>query len=597
MSKQMVISSDDVLDKFNCHCRVSAGPGAGKTYWLTNHIRNVVTRSKCLSATRYIACISYTNVAADEIKERLGDYANRVEISTIHAFLYKFVVKPYLFMVTDSDGIPLVDYKEVDGHDEHRPSRKLVRQWLESTGDWGALYSKLNECCQYLKKIKWLINNDGEWYLGTIGYASRPDYFPSTKLDSYKPLYWKRGVIDHEDVLYFAYRILNEQPQIKKFLSAKFPYIFVDEFQDTNPVQTQVLKWLTGENSYVGVIGDLEQSIYSFQGAKPEDFIEFDIANLQDFIIHDNHRSTDSIIRLLNHVRSNGIEQRGNRQEQGLEVRLYVGPLERTISVIIGDLTPQENVCILARSNIEVENLRKSKYENSDDVWSELDQIDLNRSRLLEDIITAVELAKRDMLTQSLSKLKRTLRIFHSDGTLRDPFRLSNTNTKIDDTIKRSISVSILTSILSKYDSMQEKTLLEAYEFISDVLGKSITGLSLQRITRGRIKEFAEERKYSELTHSVKLPASEKRNIRTIHQAKSAEFRNVLVVFNHLDSQKAAKQISYLLNPAEHQNCEEKRILYVALSRARERLFISVPELSSEEERDAQTLGIQIIRI
>jgi DNA helicase-2/ATP-dependent DNA helicase PcrA len=596
MSKQMVISSDDVLDEYDCHCRVSAGPGAGKTYWLTNHIRNVVTRSKRLSATRYIACISYTNVAADEIKERLGDYANRVEISTIHAFLYKFVVKPYLHLVTDDDGIPLVDYKKVDGHDEHRPSRKLVRMWLKGTGDWGPLCSKLDECCQYLKKIKWLINDDGEWYLGTIGYVGRPDYFPSSKLDSYKPLYWERGIIDHEDVLYFAYRILDEHPQIKKFLSARFPYLFVDEFQDTNPVQTQVLKWLAGENSYVGVIGDLEQSIYSFQGAKPEDFIEFEVANLQDYVIHDNHRSTDSIIRLLNHVRTDGMNQGGKRQEQGQEVRLYVGPLDRTISAIAEDLTPDENVCILARSNSEVENIRKSNYEDSDDVWSELEQIDLNRSRFLEDVMTAVELAKRGMLTHSLSKFKRILRIFHSDGTLCDPFRLSDTNMRIDDTIKRSISVSMLTSILSEYNSMQEKTLLEAYEFISDVLDRSITGFSLQRITKGRIKEFAEERKYSEFTHSVKLPASEKRNIRTIHQAKSAEFGNVLVAFNHLDLDKAAKQTMYLLRPTEHENCEEKRILYVALSRARDRLFISVSDFSKEDEQDAQTLGIQVVR-
>ena len=547
MSEQMVISSDDVLDNYDCHFRVSAGPGAGKTYWLTNHIRNVVRRSQRLSATRYIACISYTNVAADEIKERLGDYANRVEISTIHAFLYKCVVKPYLHVVTDDDGSHLVDYENVDGHDEHRPSRKLLRIWLESAGAWGPLCSKLNECCQYLKKIKWLINNDGEWSLGTIGYAGRPDYFPSSKLDSYKPLYWERGVIDHEDVLYFAYRILDEHPQIRKFLSARFPYLFVDEFQDTNPVQTQVLKWLAEEDSYVGVIGDVEQSIYSFQGAKPDDFIEFDVAGVQDYVIHDNHRSTDCIIRLLNHVRADGIVQGGKREEQGQKVRLYVGPLVEAISAISEDLTPDENMCIIARSNSEVENIRKSNYDASDDVWSELDEVDLNRSHFLEDVVTAVELAKRGMLTNSLSKLKRTLRIFHSDGTLRNPFRLSNLNMTIDNTTKRSISVNIITSILSEYDSMQEKTLLEAYQFISNVLGKSIAGFSLKRITSGRIKGFSEQRRYSEFTHSVKLPASEKRNIRTIHQAKSAEFMNVLVAFNHLNPQRRQNRLDICL--------------------------------------------------
>lgn len=71
---------------------------------------------------------------------------------------------------------------------------------------------------------------------------------------------------------------------------------------------------------------------------------------------------------------------------------------------------------------------------------------------------------------------------------------------------------------------------------------------------------------------------------------------NVLVVFNHLNPQKAAEQIRYLLRPAEHESCEEKRILYVALSRARDRLFISVPEFSTEEEQGSEALGIQIVR-
>ena len=344
------------------------------------------------------------------------------------------------------------------------------------------------------------------------------------------------------------------------------------------------------------MIGDIEQSIYSFQGARPEDFTEFEVSDLQDYVIHDNHRSTDNIINLTNYVRANGLIQGGIRGEQGQAASLHVGPLGTTLATITEDLIPDDIVYILARSNSEVENIRKSSFEAVDDVWFELDQVDLNRSRFLEDVITSAELAKRGMLTQSLNKLKRALRIFHSDGALRDPFRLSSTPTRIDDTIRRSISVSILSGILSEYDALQAKTLLEAYEFISDILGRCIAGLSLKRITSGRIKELAEGKMYSEFAHSVKLPASEKRTIRTIHQAKSAEFRNVLVVFNHLDLQKAAEQIGYLLRPSEHANFEEKRILYVALSRAKDRLFISVPEFSTQEEEDAVAMGIQVVR-
>ena len=92
---------------------------------------------------------------------------------------------------------------------------------------------------------------------------------------AYKSLYWKEGIIDHEDVLYFAHRILFENPAIRSFLASRFPYVFIDEFQDTLAIQAQFVKWLASEGTIVGVIGDAEQSIYGFVGATPEHFRQF----------------------------------------------------------------------------------------------------------------------------------------------------------------------------------------------------------------------------------------------------------------------------------------------------------------------------------
>ena len=136
----------------------------------------------------------------------------------------------------------------------------------------------------------------------------------SAALLEYKRPYWKEGVIDHDDVLYFAYRILHDHPLLRECLSARFPFIFVDEFQDTVPAQTTIVKWLAAEGSTIVVIGDAEQSIFEFAGATREHFIAFSLEGTDHHEIPQNRRSTREIIQLLNHVRPDGLNQECHRE-------------------------------------------------------------------------------------------------------------------------------------------------------------------------------------------------------------------------------------------------------------------------------------------
>ncbi|HOV77233.1 MAG TPA: AAA family ATPase, partial [Sedimentisphaerales bacterium] len=86
MSEKLEIDSGTLLPDIERHFRVMAGPGAGKTHWLVNHIRHVVACSKRLSPASRVACISYTNVAVNEIVTRLGSATTQVDVSTIHSF-------------------------------------------------------------------------------------------------------------------------------------------------------------------------------------------------------------------------------------------------------------------------------------------------------------------------------------------------------------------------------------------------------------------------------------------------------------------------------------------------------------------------------
>ena len=112
--------------------------------------------------------------------------------------------------------------------------------------------------------------------------------------------------LTHNEILYFGYRILESNPTALYAIRVKFPFIFVDEFQDTNPLQTLIIKLIGQKSTVVGVVGDIAQSIYSFQGARPTDFENFSIDGeheLKEYDINDNRRSTENIVNFCNFLR------------------------------------------------------------------------------------------------------------------------------------------------------------------------------------------------------------------------------------------------------------------------------------------------------
>jgi DNA helicase II / ATP-dependent DNA helicase PcrA len=274
----VVTNSDYIIDDIDKHFKVVAGPGAGKTYWLINHIKNVLKNSTKLNSASKIACITYTNVAVEEIQKRLNLTGDQVEVSTIHSFLYNNIVKPYAYLLKDEDGKCVINYKEMDGHDDHVPSRGKIYRWKEENNLFHIVQDdkKLKIC---LEDLDWVMEGEDlilqprKDYKRKVGrYSIKKEYFPS-----YKQLYWNEGTLHHEDVLYFSFNILKKYPIIRGFITAKYPYIFLDEFQDTSPIQTKIIKWFADEGSIVGAIGDPAQSIFKFQGASRKDFLEFNL--------------------------------------------------------------------------------------------------------------------------------------------------------------------------------------------------------------------------------------------------------------------------------------------------------------------------------
>lgn len=588
MSTIREIHSDSLLDDIETHFRVLAGPGAGKTHWLTLNAKHVVRMSSRLSAVSRVACISYTNTAVNELIARLGEAAHHADVSTIHSFLYRNVVRPYLHLLTAQDGTPLVSFADVRGHDEHHPSQAKVRQWLKANGDARIIGIKpqFDSLLELLKSLAWARADDGSWSLAPLSPRGMGQFLKgictSNKLIGYKTLYWREGTIDHDDVLYFAYRILEENPELRAFLAARFRYLFIDEFQDTMPIQAKIVEWLAAHGTVVGVIGDPEQAIYGFLKSTPEHFQNFSLPKHVDYRIADNRRSTVRIVDLLNHVRADGLEQRALRGVEGDPVTVYVGEMEKVIPEVRRSLPELASLWILARANNRVADIRRLDTPSGEgDLWDEFEESDGGRALFLKSVARAAVIARAHDLAKAVHTLTQTL---VRRGTFREPLRFTG---KVTEVLIRAVTLELLEHVVSNYDSLAGTTVLAAYDSIASRIESVTPGLKATRITTGKPKAFAESTNFGSLLATVSLTGDENRDVRSIHQAKGAEAENVCIYLPN------AAQVTHILDPSSSGDDEERRITYVALSRARDRLVLCIPSEHANKGK-LEDLGFQV---
>ncbi|MFT8315000.1 MAG: ATP-dependent helicase [Clostridium sp.] len=560
------INSEQLID-INTNFKITAGPGAGKTYWLVKHIKHVLEESKILKSASKIACITYTTVAAEEINERLKANSDRVEISTIHSFLYNNVVKPYIYLLKDENGQCVVNYQKMNGHTNNVASPGKINEWIREN----KLYKHVNE-----KRIKHIFL-DLDWFLDdSLVLKAKKEYnrgYMEDKLLSYKKLYWVEGIIHHEDVLYFSYRILKENAILREFLSIKFPYIFLDEFQDTNPIQTEIVKWFAQGKSIIGVIGDPAQSIYKFNGASRKEFLNFNLRSQTNYLIENNRRSTDNILNVLNYIRKGDkIIQKGVRKCQGIKVS-YVKSSDpahiikrfNECRILLG---LKNEYCIVARSNDGVIKLKNNDNDCDCKVWDKVYKAHFYRASFLEHLLLAQEYANDHRYEVAM---KEILKIFKGvkNAELKEPFKSCK---ELNDIEKRSCAVSILEYLVNNRLCNIEKKLINFYnELNSDILEK--LNLKISQIgKKGKIKECYESVAFKELVNNLKLNEEKSTNIRTIHKTKGAEFESVLVYMED------DKELENIINPNIEYEEDDCRIYYVAFSRAKDFLCIAIPE-------------------
>ena len=271
---------------------IFAGAGSGKTRVLTYKIAYLI-KEKNTDPFKILA-ITFTNKAANEMKRRVIELVGRVGqymwVSTFHSFCARFLRKEISvlgynerFVIYDSDdSLKLISRCITEaGFDIKMVSPKSVQEAISTAKN------KLIDCDSFVKKAF----DPFEKIVASI--------FPT-----YQNALYKANALDFDDLLLLTVNILKLYPQIRKKYQGQFEHILVDEFQDTNSVQNEIILLLYSGANKIFVVGDDDQSIYSWRGAEVSNIINFDknFSNTMIIKLEQNYRSTSYILDAANEL-------------------------------------------------------------------------------------------------------------------------------------------------------------------------------------------------------------------------------------------------------------------------------------------------------
>lgn len=268
---------------------VTAGPGSGKTRVLTQRIINILESRK-----GRVLALTFSNKAAEEISERVqemlsSDAYHRVNVGTIHSFCLDIVTNRGK-QIGLPGGLTILENLP----DKLELLKKVTNELLIQQLDDNAIKNTLQNIQKY--KQKFIVPDMIEKNLESPNFINI--------YEGYNNLLLKNRMIDFDDILFYAYRILTEKPKIASNYTRLYKYILIDEAQDLNQTQYQVIKALTPNFNNLMMVGDPEQSIYGFNGSNSSIMTEKfkNDFNPTIYSLNENFRSTSKIISAANKI-------------------------------------------------------------------------------------------------------------------------------------------------------------------------------------------------------------------------------------------------------------------------------------------------------
>ncbi|WP_279143966.1 DNA helicase Rep [Photobacterium phosphoreum] len=271
-------------------CLVLAGAGSGKTRVITNKIAYLV--QQCDYKARNIAALTFTNKAAREMKERVGQTLSRQEskglmVSTFHTLGLNIVRRECKYLGLKAN------FSLFDDQDQMALLKELTEEELDGDKD-------------LLKQLQSTISNWKNDMLSPVDAAGRAqterDQLFAHCYEMYQRQMKAYNALDFDDLILMPVLLLRDNQYVRQRWQNRIRYLLVDEYQDTNTSQYLFVKLLVGERARFTVVGDDDQSIYSWRGAQPENLalLNKDFPNLKVVKLEQNYRSTSRILRTAN---------------------------------------------------------------------------------------------------------------------------------------------------------------------------------------------------------------------------------------------------------------------------------------------------------
>jgi len=572
-------------------CLVLAGAGSGKTKVLTERIVNLINNGV---SPYNILAITFTNKAAREMRERvynsIEEEANKIFIGTFHSLGLK-IVRENASVIGYSNNVTILDRDDVN---------TLIKRFMKELN----LDTEHYPVKSILNKISFA-KNEGLSPEEFDKFAKAPLDMAACKVyKMYESALKRSNSVDFDDLLILPLRIFKKDKSVLEKYQEHFKYILVDEYQDTNMVQYDMCKLLASKYRNLFVVGDMDQSIYSFRFANYMNVINFEKDNkdAKVIVLDENYRSTNNILNAANDVIKNNKERKEKNlwssKGDGDKIK-YIrcdNELEEASTVV--RLTKElldkgekpSEIAVLYRTNGQSRVFEEAFLKENIPFKIVGSYFFYNRKEI-KDLISYMHLIYNNNDDASLERVinvprrgigSKTIERLRSEASISDKsmFEVVNSgkelgfkNLIIDLTneSKNTDLVGLVDVILDKTGirkELEEKNDLESEIRLENLNEFKSIALAFQEKGIFSLEEFLEnislvsdKNEYKEVDDGI--------NLMTLHSAKGLEFNDVFLVgmeegiFPHNRSFESESELE-----------EERRLCYVGITRAKEHLWL-----------------------
>ena len=584
---------------------VIAGAGSGKTRVLTNRIAYLIAEKNVLESN--ILAITFTNKAAKEMKERIyslvGETSKYIWINTFHSMCVR-ILRQHIDLLGYNKNFTILDTSE---------QKTIIKNIVKELN--------LSEDSYQPNNILKIISNSKNSMISVNEMKAQARFgFMKNVAEIYE--YYqkhlkKNSVLDFDDLMLKTIVLFEKHPEVLTIYQNKFEYIHVDEYQDTNVIQYKLIKMLSEVHKNICVVGDDDQSIYSWRGACSDNIINFekDYEDVEVIFLDQNYRSNSTILDAANAVIKNNTDRKDkalwSENKGGDKITVYSAANDKDetddIAKKILDLKAQgidyKDIAILYRANYLSRSMENScmafgipykligslKFLQRQEIRDLLAYMNVIVNRNDEfSLRRIINVPKRGIGASSMAKIDN-----YAEQYGLSLFEALKNIDMIGVSKKIITNIHLLTQLIEKYSQTEQYS-------IEDLIVGIYKDSGYESMLKESADAYAESRieNISELVSSAKQFSSMNDNLidfisemsltsdaddeneddsvvlSTVHAAKGLEYRVVFIMGleeNLFPSIRDAESSEDERNKME----EERRLAYVAITRAKEKLFMS----------------------